>query len=471
MEIKIRPIEILSDSPFINDELDRQSEIKNLTDLLVNIETPLVFAINAKWGSGKTTFIKMWQVYLSKQDIFSLYFNAWETDFAADPLIAFLGELNSRINHYLKKDTGKKILWEKTKKIAGHIAKRSIPVAVKLGTAGIIDTDQLLEKELSGLSQKLADDAVNSYSQTKDLIDEFKKNLKEVLESSKEPKPPLFVFVDELDRCRPTYALELLERIKHILDIENIFFVLSLDKSQLCNSIKAVYGQDLDSVAYLRRFIDIEYSLKAPNRKNYIASIYKKFDLEAFFESRKEYKDFSYEKDSLLEIFNILADGFMLSLREIEQFFSRMYLVALSTKTNIHLYTPLLVILIFLKEKNSKLYLEFIDPLKNGDEVIRYFRKIIPDHERVKVFPFALLEGFIISSKKNRNEEINSEIFNEHKKVVEDGNSSKDEKYYSERVISITKAPIIWRSGIALESLVKRVEMTEQFNLNQGETS
>jgi hypothetical protein len=471
MEIKIRPIGIPSETPFVNDELGRQVEIKNLTDLLVNIETPLVFAIDAKWGSGKTTFIKMWQADLSNQEIYSLYFNAWETDFAEDPLIAFLGELNSSINHYLEKDTGKKKLWEKAKKIGGHIAKRSIPVAVKLGTAGIIDTDQLLEKEISGLSQKLADDAVNSYNKTKSLIDEFKKNLKEVFKSSKEPKQPIFIFIDELDRCRPTYALELLERIKHILDIENLIFVLSLDKSQLCNSIRAVYGQDLDSVAYLRRFIDIEYSLRAPNRKNYIASIYKKFGLETFFESRKGYRDFSYEKESLLKIFNILADGFMLSLREIEQYFSRIYLVILSTKINIHLYTPILVVMTFLKEKNSKLYLEFIDPLKNGDEVIRYFREVMQDHERIKVHHFALLEGFVIGAKKNRHEEINSEIFKEHIKISENEISSQDDRTYSDRVIRIAKEPIDWRSGIILDDLVKRFEMAEQFNLNQEEAS
>lgn len=472
MEIKIRPIEIPSDNPFDNDELGRENEIKNLTDLLVNVKTPLVFAIDAKWGSGKTTFIKMWESDLSMNKISSLYFNAWETDFAEDPLIAFLGELNSSINRYLKKDTGKKKLWEKTKKIAGHIAKRSIPIAVKLSTAGMIDTEQILEKELSGLTQKLADDAVKSYSQTKNLIDEFKSNLKKILEDSKGPKEPIFIFIDELDRCRPTYALELLERVKHILDIENLVFVLSLDKSQLCNSIKAVYGQDIDPVAYLRRFIDIGYSLKAPNRKNYITSIYKQFGLEDFFESRKEYESFNYEKNSFLEIFNILADSFMLSLREIEQFFTRMYLVILSTKVKIPLYPPLLVILIFLKEKNSKLYLEFIGSLKNEDEVVRYFRKTIPDDERVKIYPFASLEGFIIASKKNRNKEINSEIFIEHKKIVNDENSSDDEKSYSRRAISIANEPIDWRNiDIVLDDIVKRIEMAEQFNLNQEENS
>ena len=471
MEIKIRPIEIPTDAPFINDNLDRQSEIKNLTDLLVNIETPLVFTIDAKWGSGKTTFIKMWKADLATQEIFSLYFNAWETDFAEDPLIAFIGELNSSINHYLTKDSGKKKLWEKTKTIAGHIAKRSIPVAVKLGTAGIIDTDKILEKELSDLSQKLADDAVTSYGKTKNLIDEFKKNLKEILQANKEHEQPIFVFVDELDRCRPTYALELLERIKHILDIENLVFVLSLDKLQLCNSIKSVYGQELDSVAYLRRFIDIEYSLKAPNRENYIASIYKKFGFEVFFESRKSYNEFHYEEGFLLKIFSLLADGFMLSLREIEQFFSRIYLVVLSTKVNTHLYTPLLVVLVFLKEKNSKLYFDFIDPLKNGDDVVRYFREVIPGNERIKINQLAVLEGFIIASKKPRYEEMKSEILMEHKKVVDGDNYSKEEKNYSETVIRVANQPIDWGSDIVLESLIKRVEMTEQFNLSQEEKS
>ena len=467
MELKIRPIEIPSTEPFVNDELEREREVENLTNLLVNVKTPLVLAIDAKWGSGKTTFIKMWETSLSIKGIFSLYFNAWETDFAEDPLIAFLGELNSSIDTRLGNDTVKTKLWEKTKKIGCHIAKRSLPVAVKLATAGLVDADQLLEKELSELNKQLIDDAVKSYGQTKSLIDEFKVNLNEILLSStKEYNGPIFIFIDELDRCRPTYALELLERVKHILDIDNLVFVLSLDRFQLGNSIKSVYGNDIDHVNYLRRFIDIEYSLRQPNRMNYIVSIYKKFGFEEFFDKRNKYEAFRYEKDSFLKIFNTLADGFNLSLREIEQFFTKMYLVILSTKENVHLYAPLLIILIFLKEKNNNLYSYYTNPSNNGDEIVLFFRKFINDNERVKMYHFALLEAFIIGSKKKINEEISSAIIVDHMKTLKNESSTSDEKYYAERVITIAKEPIDWRSGIHLEDLVKRVEMAEQFNVS-----
>lgn len=65
-------------------------------------------------------------------------------------------------------------------------------------------------------------------------------------------------FIDELDRCRPTFAIELLERIKHLFDIQNIVFVLSIDKEQLEASTAAAYGSAINAPEYLRRFIDLE---------------------------------------------------------------------------------------------------------------------------------------------------------------------------------------------------------------------
>ena len=447
MEIKIKPIIIPPDAPFTNDALSRENEISNLTELLCNIETPFVLAIDSKWGTGKTTFIKMWEAELTKKNISSLYFNAWETDFAEDPLVAFLGELNSIIHTIINEESGKNEIWEKTKKLGGHIAKRGIPVAIKIATAGIIDTDALLEDEISSLSQKLAEEAVDSFNKTKGIIEDFRSNLEILFQNNGDKEiNRTFIFIDELDRCRPTYSLELLERIKHILDIKNLLFILSIDKSQLCNSIKSVYGDEIDSVNYLRRFIDIEYTLKEADRESYINNIYKKFDFESFFENRKEYRDFSYEKDSFLKLFKLMANGFGLSLREIEQFLTKIYLVTLSTKQNIHLYSPLLVALIFLKETNDDLYREYKDISSNGDNIIRYFRTILSEEERIKTFQFALLEGFIIASKTNRHEEITSSIIAEHNRTIGNEDSTSDERYYAERVIQIAKEPIDWRS-------------------------
>ena len=84
-----------------------------------------------------------------------------------------------------------------------------------------------------------------------------------------EPQRPLVFFIDELDRCRPSFAIELLERVKHLFDVKNIVFVLSIDKKQLEAITAAVYGERIDALEYLRRFIDLDFYLPLPHTKDY----------------------------------------------------------------------------------------------------------------------------------------------------------------------------------------------------------
>jgi hypothetical protein len=353
MNIKVAPVEITEDEPFLNDKLNRKVEIENLTELLINIDSPVVLSLNAPWGMGKTTFIKLWNAYLKEKGIISICFSAWENDFAADPLIAFLGEMNSSFEKYLNLTGQRKKIWEKTKGIGIHIVKRSIPTIVKLGTSGILDMDKFIETEVSKIPEKIAQEAIELYNNTKKSIDEFKKNLATVLNTSSENNNPntIIIFVDELDRCRPTYAIELLERIKHILDIPGINFVLSLDRTQLNHSIKAVYGSGMDSDGYLRRFIDFEYQLKSPDIESYTHYLYDLLKFDSFFQSRKKYSEFSYEWDHLSRVFILLAKAHKFTVREIEQFFTKIKLALLSTRSNNYFYPPLFMFLLITKEK------------------------------------------------------------------------------------------------------------------------
>ena len=63
--------------PCIEDLLERHKEIENLSPVLLNAQAPLVFALDALWGGGKTTFIKLWSHYLKHEGKASLYLNAW----------------------------------------------------------------------------------------------------------------------------------------------------------------------------------------------------------------------------------------------------------------------------------------------------------------------------------------------------------------------------------------------------------
>ena len=93
MLTKNNAIEIPSDNPFANDKLERKNFAENLTQLISSTNQPFVISIEAPWGWGKTTFINMWKKQLDTLGYTCLYFNAWESDFVEDPLIAFVGEV------------------------------------------------------------------------------------------------------------------------------------------------------------------------------------------------------------------------------------------------------------------------------------------------------------------------------------------------------------------------------------------
>lgn len=298
MKLKLTPIKIEPSDPFKYDLLGRKEEILNLSLLVSNVNSPAVIAIDSRWGTGKTTFIRMWEQYL-KEDIFPcLYFNAWETDFSDDPLVSFLGEMNEGLKTLIGANKKAREAWDRTKAAGKQIVKRGLPALVRIGTAGIIDADKIIEDEITKAAGSLAGDALDNYLQQKKAIDEFHFSLTSFVKRSADGKP-LVIFVDELDRCRPNYAIELLERIKHLFNTEGLVFVLALDKEQLGHSIEAVYGNGIDSVGYLRRFIDFEYRLKEPDNASYIDSLFSALELDKFFQPRKQYGELQYDEEHL----------------------------------------------------------------------------------------------------------------------------------------------------------------------------
>jgi len=80
---------------------------------------------------------------------------------------------------------------------------------------------------------------------------------------------PIVVLVDELDRCRPDYAIELLERIKHLFSVNGYVFVFALARDQLEKSVGHRYGEKFDASGYLERFFDFRFGLPDPDLAEY----------------------------------------------------------------------------------------------------------------------------------------------------------------------------------------------------------
>lgn len=463
MEFKSKKNIITQENPFANDKLNRKNHIKNLSTLLLNISSPIVVSINAPWGCGKTTFLEMLNADLRNSACKTVYYSAWETDFAPDPLLAFLGEMNKEIELIIKDNKNKNIAWENTKKAGKHILKNAIPAIIKVSTAGIIDAEKIIEDESSKFMEGLSKDYIKEYLNNKTAIAKFKEGIEKILNKNDTEITKLYVIIDELDRCRPTYAVELLERIKHLLDINGLVFVLALDKLQLSHSIKAIYGSEFDSLGYLRRFIDIEYTLPRVELNDFIDEQYNHFGFTDFFQKRKNYSAFQNESSTLKNTFKLLADAKQLSLREIEQLFARINLVILSTEENVHLYPVLLVFLILAKDHDINIYYTYMNEDSPPNIMIDFLYKIIPEDIRVNSHECHLIEGFIIGAKYDEYKNKQGNTLLEHEKIVNNPNIDTKIKRYSESIIKLASSFSGFRNEISLSSLKERIDMSESF--------
>ena len=270
MTIRIRPpdIKVPDDDPFQNDLLERKRSIETLTGLLGALEGPCVIALDSEWGGGKTTFIRMWAAYLRNEQYPVAEFNAWETDYFGDPFVALSPRLQEKFEAAPPASFA-----ETTKNFAKatkKVALRTAPVALRILSQGLLDSgsvEQLFTEKIASY----AEDRLEEFVEVEKSISEFKVILQEgaLCLSKQHENRPLFIMIDELDRCRPSYAVELLEVAKHIFSVDRIVFVLAVNRSELACSVKALYGAKFDAKGYLYRFFDLDYTLPLPNRKHF----------------------------------------------------------------------------------------------------------------------------------------------------------------------------------------------------------
>jgi len=426
-------IEIPSDSPFANDRLDRKKIAENLTLLVQSTNQPFVISIQAPWGWGKTTFINMWKAHLESLGHICLYFNAWENDFVEDPLIAFIGEINKALAE--KKGKGKfDTQIKRLQAIGGKIVRRAIPLTIQIATQGLLSQDSVKKasdllsssgNDLAGFASELAEERIKQYESDKKGFQEFKKELAEFaksLSTDENRKAPLIFLVDELDRCRPDFSISLLERIKHVFSVDGIVFVLGIDRNQIEQSVKTLYGKEMDEDGYLRRFIDLNINLPEPTTENYCQSLFEKFQFGEVFEKRKNGMD---EYDTLFRVFTNLSKDYRFSLRVIEQCLTEINLVLRTTPLNHKLFPHLVALLVALKTHKPKLYsllqrseLTYTEVKKILDEITKELENKDSIYEWMLVhFEVYLLYGYI------RHEDRRAEPLSQLKKDTESKDS------------------------------------------------
>lgn len=464
MLVKAPEIQVPKENPFQFDVLNRTENAIILTQLISTIDEPFVLSIDSKWGSGKTTFIRMWKQSLENNGYKVIYFNAWENDISNDALSALVAELKYGIKTAPDEDMSSK-LFGNVKTIGARILKRSIPVAVKLATAGIIDTSDLTEDIISSATEKIAIDSIESYEERQEDIRNFKQQLGNFAQSLYgESNKPLIFFIDELDRCRPNFAIEVLEKAKHLFNVKNILFVISIDKKELGYSIQAIYGNEFDTDGYLRRFIDLNYYLPVPNVESFCKFLVERFQLNTFFEKRTQ-SELRYDYELFIKTSYNLFSLANFSLRTIEQCFTQVSIALRTIPDNHYMHPVLLVFIVFLKNNNQNLYQKLKLCQCKEQEIYDYIHKIDNTGVFMKTHTGLLLEANVIYAtcnylnKYKENHEFLQKLYFE---PLKNPDITKDDRQRLETITSVISR-LNWNSSDLLKYIFDKIEISQQF--------
>lgn len=307
-------------------------------------------------GNRKDFFIKRWEASLEKKGYDVIYVNAWENDCGEDPLVSLATLIYNKIDtedEDVKNSfksaigamalfTGKSILRGiLTKLLGNHVSEE---IAQRTGDILENGIDAFLEKNRSVIGNELIENSNKKVAFTKEFKDTLTEVVSQILTRTGKP---LVLFIDELDRCRPTYAIEVLERIKHLFEVYGLKIVIACDIVQLSESVKSIYGSNFNALGYLQRFFDNIRDLK-----NFLF-----YGLITNYKYR--YSNWSELYDCLNSFYKIM----FFSARDIEKIKEELIVQSQAFNTRLE-YFPLVLFLICLKIKRRDLF----DELQNANK-------------------------------------------------------------------------------------------------------
>lgn len=386
---------LLDGSPLAPDTLDRAKYASFITNFLVKntSENGYVINLNAPWGTGKTYFLQRWILDINQKHPF-VYIDAWKQDYSNDPMLSVVASITEQLGSFLPIENQ---IMSKFGAHAFRFLKAAAPAITKslVKKFSGVDLDDLTKSKIDDSSKTGTFDGSVASDITKVLVSDHNEKLKSVthlkevmvqlveavIALDNDLSYPIFIFIDELDRCRPTYAIEMLEVIKHFFNVKNVIFVIATDTEQLQHSVKAVYGLGFDAERYLSRFFNRRFTLNQAKRVGFVQE-------KAAYLPEMKTEDFRgfptiFNKKNVATIVSNTADAFNLSLRDTEQLLDKVQGVLSNNYKGMNLYA--LTILFVLYERHNSLFQSI---LSNNNEKFESELKTLDDSEKKFPFPF-----------------------------------------------------------------------------------
>ena len=248
-------------SPFADDALNRREFAEDIYKLMRRMSKGVI-AIDGDWGVGKTWFGRELKKLIEyKGEFHAIWIDSFEADWTDDPALTLISLLASELPEEERKtffDT------------VAPLVTRAIPSAAKLVVKAAANFAGVNDDVADGVADIFKDSSESFVRKKLEELADREKTLKYLKASIascvvKSKGRKVVVFVDELDRCSPAYAIRLLERLKHLFEIDGVVFVLLWHRKQIKNAVEAFYGAGSNGAMYLDKFVDYPLCLSVSN--------------------------------------------------------------------------------------------------------------------------------------------------------------------------------------------------------------
>lgn len=410
--MRIFPKELkIGDYDGFTEELDifkRKEFGEGLGTLFERVEDPMVAVLDAPWGAGKSTFIKMWCGAMRKKGFPVIYFDAFKNDYSNDAFIAIAGEVVALSDELLGETHERDEFIKSSLTVAKRVSLAAIKGGAKklaekcIGEYGVSDVAEAVtqggvDSVIDSIDVYLQD-RLKGRTQEKNAFENFGATLEDLsnklsdaalVKASKKPQEqkegpddsdavkdnptplPLIFVIDELDRCRPPFALEVIERIKHFFSVPGVHFLLVTHLEQLENSVRYAYGMDEGSDVYLQKFYNVVVYL--PSEGNYgksQTSIY----LDSIFKDYPSDGEGGEYSESIKEIIERYATSHQMTLRTIEKVSTHIAILLAVTNKRFLRISEIVCGLCIIKALNSRLYKNILNGSATYEDVCAFLK-------------------------------------------------------------------------------------------------
>jgi len=374
MKIVAKSHEIPTDG-FSQDLFGRKDFGIALANIVKNSKDPLVIGLDGNWGEGKSTFVKAWQTLLDSENVPNIYIDAFESDYVDDAFMVVAGAITDYVSEKAPDKKSREFI-EKAKDVGAHILSLGAKIGIRAVSAGLIKETDIQEfgkigedisKDISTSAEKYIKERLTNHKKEKQSIEHFKIFLSGIPSSlTISSESPLTIIIDELDRCRPSFAVEMLEKIKHLFSVQNVNFLLVINKEQLQESIKATYGANINAHAYLQKFISIEATLPKKNGRNSDIGKYCQFLADQYDIDDRDW----------VELLSGLGTQLNCSLRELERIYSNVAIMLMSERKNADINTTLVSAICVLKVMRPGVFARLASaniPIRDIQDAFKYY--------------------------------------------------------------------------------------------------